>query len=56
MALFRELSDRPSYILGKIIIGPPNGLFNIWFIGSDLWWKSGKVLKNAFQSPGLELK
>ena len=39
-------------ILGKIIKGPPNGLFHIWYIWSDLWRKSGKILKNGIRSLG----
>ena len=41
-----------KYILDKIIKGSPNGLFHIWYIWSDLWWKSGKILKNGFRSLG----
>ena len=36
------------YILGKIIKTSPNGHFHIWYIWSDLWRKSGKILKNGF--------
>ena len=42
------------YIFGKMIKGSPigNGLFHIHvrYIWSDLWRKSGKILKNGFQS------
>ena len=33
---------------GKIIKGSPNGLFHIWYIWSDLWRKSGKILKKWY--------
>ena len=37
-----------SNILLKIIQGPPNGLFHMWYIGSVLWRKPDKILKMVF--------
>ena len=36
--------------------GSPNGLFHVWYIWSDLWQKSGKILKNGFRSLGRGVK
>ena len=51
MAIFAAVTVK-AYILGKIMKGSPNGLFHIWYIKSDPWRKSGKILKNGFRFLG----
>ena len=43
---------RKENILGKLIKGSPNGILHTWYIWSDLWRKSGKILKKWFPSLG----
>ena len=43
---------RKENILGKLIKGSPNGISHTWYIWSDLWRKSGKILEKWFPSLG----